>query len=181
VLKSSPAIESFQNDVSIAVAAKTRKSYPVSIAVRPDSVFVPRDAELEPGTKLEACYAGKWNPLTFLSANSDGSPNVRWDDYGPSFDCSMVRNELIMKKSALRKLTSPAEQTSELRTFADATGKFSVKAKVVRITESQVTLLTDAGKAVTLPLSKLSQADQEFLRSQAEEKDRLKASSARSP
>lgn len=140
-----------------------RKSYPVSIAVPPDSVLVPKEAKLEPGTKLQACYAGRWNPMTFLSANSDGTLNVRWDDYGPSFDCSMARNELIIKKNALK--ASSSRPTAEMRTFTDATGKFTVKAKVIKQSGTQVTLLTEKGKEVTLPLSKLSKADQEFLRS----------------
>lgn len=150
-----------------SVAAKPLKKYPVSIAVRADSEYVPKNADLKPGTKLEACYAGKWNPITFLSANADGTLTVRWDDYGPSFDCSMARNELIIKKSVLKASLAPDPPAAEMRTFTDATGKFTVKARVVKLTETQVTLLTEQGKELTLPLSKLSDADQEFLRSNA--------------
>jgi ribosomal protein L11 len=173
------------------IAAKPRKSYPVSIAVPSDSEFVPKNADLKPGTKLEACYGGKWNPITFLSANSDGTLTVRWDDYGPSFDCSMVRNELIIKKAVLKEppasslpasspsasgptasnLPSSSPPIAEIRTFTDSTGKFKVKATIVKQTDTQVTLLTDKGKEVTLPLSKLSAADQEFLRSNANAKN----------
>jgi hypothetical protein len=145
--------------------AKPHKDYPVSIAVPPDSELVPKNADLKPGTKLQACYAGKWNPITFLSANSDGTLNVRWDDYGPSFDCSMARNELIIKKAVLRPLTAPSSPTAEMRTFTDATGKFTVKARIVKQSETEVTLRTEQGKEITLPLSKLSEADQKFVRS----------------
>ncbi len=147
------------------VAAKPHKNYPVSITVPPDSELVPKNADLKPGTKLQACYAGKWNPMTFLSANSDGTLTVRWDDYGPSFDCSMVRNELIIKKAVLKESKASSPPTAEMRTFTDATGKFKVKARIVKQSETEVTLLTEQGKEVTLPLLKLSEADQKFLRS----------------
>jgi hypothetical protein len=152
--------------VSESTPPLRRKNYAVSIAVPTDSAFVPGDAVLKPGTKLQACYASKWNPITFLSHASDGTLNVRWDDYGEAFDCSMVRNELIIKKSVLKTMqSSPA--AGELRTFTDATGRFKVKAKVVRQTATEVTLLTEQGKEVTLPLTRLSEADQEFLKSAA--------------
>jgi predicted Zn finger-like uncharacterized protein len=76
---------------------KPLKSYPVTIAVPSDSQFVPTDAKLQPGTRLQACWAGQWNPITFLSENDDGTLTVRWDDFGAAFDCSMIRNELIIK------------------------------------------------------------------------------------
>lgn len=75
-----------------------RKSYPVTISVPGDSMRVPADMRLSPGTPLEACYFSKWNPITLLRENPDGTLNVRWDDYGPRYDCSMVRDELIIKR-----------------------------------------------------------------------------------
>lgn len=81
---------------------KPRKSYPVSIAVPEHSVVVPPSARLTPGTRLEACWSGKWNPITTLSENEDGSLNVHWDDFTADFDCSMVRSELIIRKDALK-------------------------------------------------------------------------------
>jgi hypothetical protein len=137
----------------------------VSIAVPPDSELVSKNADLKPGTKLQACYAGKWNPITFLSANSDGTLIVRWDDYGPSFDCSMVRSELIIKKAVAKEAIPSSPPIAEMRTFTDTTGKFKVKARIVKQSGTQVTLLTEQGKEVTLPLSKLSASDRDFLRS----------------
>jgi predicted Zn finger-like uncharacterized protein len=83
---------------------KPRKAYPVTIAVPEHSAIVPASGTIPPGTRLEACWAGKWNPTTTLSANDDGSLNVRWDAFGPDFDCSMVRDELIIRKDAARQL-----------------------------------------------------------------------------
>jgi hypothetical protein len=141
-------------------------SYRVSIAVPHDSEFVPADLKIKAGVKLQACYAGKWNPITFLSHASDGTLNVRWDDYGAAFDCSMVRNELIIKKAVLMTMAS-GSSAAEMRTFTDATGKSKIKARIVKQTATEVTLFTEKGKEVTLPLAKLSEADQAFLRSAA--------------
>ena len=58
-----------------------------------------------------------------------------------------------------------------MRNFSDLTGKFKVKARIVKKSETEVTLLTEQGKEVTLPLSKLSAADQEFLRSNVDTKN----------
>ena len=153
---------------------KPRKSYPVSIAVPNHSQPVPADAALPPGTPLQACYAGKWNPITYLSDNKDGSLNVRWDDYGPAFDCSMVREELIIRKSALQELQQepknanpPASKQPEWRTWTDTTGKFTVRAQLLRRSDGAISLRTEAGREVTLPISKLSEADREFLRTTA--------------
>lgn len=86
-----------------ANSMKPRKAYPVSIALPDHSVYVPPNAKLTPGTRLEACWAGKWNPITTLSENSDGTLNVRWDEFGEGFDCSMVRTELIIRKDVLKQ------------------------------------------------------------------------------
>lgn len=75
------------------------KNYKVSIPIPKDSIPVPRSIILAPGTKLQACFANRWNPITFLSHAHNGTLNVRWDDYGSGFDCSMVRSQLIIKKS----------------------------------------------------------------------------------
>jgi hypothetical protein len=94
-------------------AMKQRKSYPVSIAVPEHSVFVPRNAKLTPGTRLQACWSGAWNPITTLSENEDGSINVRWDAFEPDFDCSMVRGELILRKDVLKQFGEfPIDLTS---------------------------------------------------------------------
>lgn len=82
---------------------KPRKSYPVSIAVPEYSVVVPPNVKLTPGTRLEACWSGKWNPITTLSENADGSINVHWDAFTADFDCSMARNELIIRKDVLKQ------------------------------------------------------------------------------
>jgi SLA1 homology domain 1, SHD1 len=150
---------------------KPLKKYPVSIDVPADSQFVPDDAILKEATKLQACYAQKWNPITFLSHHPDGTLTVRWDDYGAAFDCRMHRNELIIKKTLLQTTSSDDPKDSLSRVWTDSTGKFKVTAKLISQSNSTVTLLTDTGKTLELALSRLSQDDQDFLKKQDEESD----------
>lgn len=151
---------------------KQRKSHPVTIAIPLHSQPVPDGMRIKSGAALEACYEGKWGPITALSENSDDSLNVRWNEYGESFDCSMLRKELIIRKSVLKELGEIAEPeasdnkpmvTNEVRLWIDKTGKFEVRAKMIRQTQTEVTLLTEKGKEVTLPKSKLSKSDCDFL------------------
>ncbi len=152
-------------DYKPAIPPLKRKSYPVSIPVPPDSQLVPDGVNIPKGTKLQACWAGKWNPITCLSVASDGTLIIRWDDFGSGFDCSMLRSELICKKTELAKITSgmPAIDLSKSRLWTDSTGKFTVKAALKSKTDSEVTLLTDDGRELTLPIAKLSADDQKLL------------------
>ena len=49
------------------------------------------------------------------------------------------------------------------RTWTDATGKFSVEAEFVSTDGEQVTLKKSDGSTITLPITKLSAADQEHV------------------
>ncbi|MDB4766457.1 SHD1 domain-containing protein [bacterium] len=146
-----------------------KKDYKVSIEVPADSQFVPKDAELEPGTAMQACYAGKWRPLTLISSANDGTLNVSWDEYSSGFDCSVQRRQLIVKNNVLNPAgnsQNPAsdDAVAEFRTWINDTGKFKVKAKLLSRTESSVTLLTETEKEIILPITKLSEADQKLLK-----------------
>jgi thiol-disulfide isomerase/thioredoxin len=52
------------------------------------------------------------------------------------------------------------------RTWTDSSGKFRVEAELVRLDSGKVTLRKTDGKLVTLPMEKLSAADQQFVRQQ---------------
>lgn len=56
-----------------------------------------------------------------------------------------------------------AEPPAKLRTWTDVTGNFKVDAELVKVTSNVVQLRKANGKVVSLPLSKLSVADQQFL------------------
>gem|GEM_PF-979882 len=51
------------------------------------------------------------------------------------------------------------------RTWADATGRFSVKARCRGVEDGQAVLETDEGRVLRVPVEKLSEPDREFLKS----------------
>ena len=73
------------------------------------------------------------------------------------------RSQLIIRKTDLKKLRGKAAKL-EKRSWTDATGKFSVEAKLSSRTATQVTLVKDDGKEVKLSIDKLSTTDQKWLK-----------------
>ncbi len=76
----------------------------------------------------------------------------------------LARSELAEIDPNSELLSSPAP--SGYRTWTDSTGKFRVEAKLVSFANGQATLLRRDGKAITLPLDRLSAGDQTFLQTQ---------------
>lgn len=85
-----------------------------------------------------------------------------------------VRNE----KMNLRRILSPrfaplllgllfaaVGQAQETRTWSDATGKFQIEAKLIKIEGDLVILERSSGQKMQIPLDKLSEKDQAFARS----------------
>jgi hypothetical protein len=52
------------------------------------------------------------------------------------------------------------DDTKKLRTWQDATGKFSIEAEFISLSAAGVKLKRKDGKEVTVPLDRLSKADQ---------------------
>lgn len=75
-------------------------------------------------------------------------------------------------------------QTSELRTWTDATGSFTVEAKLVSNKDGLVELEKKDGRVVSLPLEKLGESDQAYLKEledQANEENPFAGGKKRSP
>jgi WD40 repeat protein len=66
----------------------------------------------------------------------------------------------------LGALTQPRSPASEIRTWSDASGKFSVKAKFVSVADGKVTLRQEDGDTLEIELAKLSAADQKYVADQ---------------
>jgi len=56
-----------------------------------------------------------------------------------------------------------AQDAAEFRTWTDSTGKFTVQAKLIGVSDGQVTLEKPGGQKLTLPLDRFSAADRAFL------------------
>ena len=54
------------------------------------------------------------------------------------------------------------------RTWKDTTGQFTIKARYVGVNDEKLSLETEDGRKVQVPLTKLSEADRKFLKSQRE-------------
>ncbi len=66
----------------------------------------------------------------------------------------------------LTKATQPPIAAPQLREWTDSTGKFKVRATLVKVADGNVTLRKEDNKETVLPLSRLSAADREFLTQQ---------------
>jgi SLA1 homology domain 1, SHD1 len=157
-----------RDKVAEAQSRIQRQMYAIDIPIPKRAQIVPADLELEEGTSLAVCWGLKWQPLTVLRENQDGSVHVRWDERSSAFDSDIAREQLIIENKTVRKLRrKPAAATDDLktvlRTWTDVTGKHKIEATLVSKTDSEVTLRTDAGREITLPLEKLSEEDRALL------------------
>jgi hypothetical protein len=68
-------------------------------------------------------------------------------------------------------MNEPAELP--MRTWVDDTGSFQVTAKLVEILDGKVRLLKDTGKATTVDMLRLSEADQQYVQTLVAQRDSL--------
>ena len=61
-------------------------------------------------------------------------------------------------------LSNMAAGDDQVRTWKDKTGQFEVEAKLLKFADNSVVLLKKDGRAITVPLTALSEADQKFLK-----------------
>ncbi len=75
----------------------------------------------------------------------------------------------VMPEEKEEVAAEPAGPASDAisRTWHDATRSFQVEAKLVSFSDGKVTLLRADGRTITLPLTKLCEEDQQFVRSHA--------------
>lgn len=66
--------------------------------------------------------------------------------------------------TAKKRPLSPPAAPAELRTWQDTTGQFTIKAKLLRASAGTVTLRKEDGSTIKVPLEKLSDEDQEYIR-----------------
>jgi len=75
--------------------------------------------------------------------------------------CSVANRQRVLACSS----DAPRDVAAEsLRTWQDASGKYTVQATLVRVENDQVELTTADGKRIEVPIEKLSLADQQYVR-----------------
>jgi len=98
--------------------------------------------------------------MTNLSLNDDEDTAAKKSAEGRARRGQQeTRPEKAKKKSAAR----PAAEA--VRTWRDSTGKFSIRGKFVSNVDGKVTIEASDGSEVTIPLKRLSTADQAYLES----------------
>ncbi|MEO8497011.1 MAG: SHD1 domain-containing protein [Planctomycetota bacterium] len=74
---------------------------------------------------------------------------------------SRTGNRVTLK---LTKATQPPTAAPQIREWTDSTGKFKIRATLVKVADGNVTLRKADNKEIVLPLARLSAADREFLK-----------------
>lgn len=98
--------------------------------------------------------------------------------YGDSPAAAIARKELTGLNPASELLAVHTQETAtsidaeelgygqeQVRTWSDSSGKFSVEAKLIEVTEQYVRLVKESGKEIKVPLKKLDSAARAYLES----------------
>jgi hypothetical protein len=89
--------------------------------------------------------------------------------FGPA--SSLSRSRIVRTSSSLRSVAvhfvafaaAAVAQSDEMRTWRDSTGKRSIQAELLEVTDSEVKLRRHDGVTALVPIAKLSVADQNFV------------------
>ncbi|WP_372725157.1 hypothetical protein [Novipirellula sp.] len=71
------------------------KRYKVTIPVPDGQAIVDADTDVKVGMKLGACYAGRWESVTVVAVNDDGTITCTWDKWS-GFTYRMMREDLTI-------------------------------------------------------------------------------------
>lgn len=121
--------------------------------------------DLSPGDRVQLEWAGETVEAEFVRYNPSGWVTVRFQFSGVELSPTLPPDKI--RPLAKRKgATAAKDKTAKrpLRTWTDATGKFKTKARLLSLDGEEVTLETEAGKTITMALSKLSEEDQAMAR-----------------
>ena len=73
------------------------KRYVINVPLPPGHRLVGPSDAVEVGSKLKACYTGRWYLVTVVAVNNDGTISCNWDDW-KAFTYKMLREDLVMAK-----------------------------------------------------------------------------------
>ncbi|MBL8888490.1 MAG: hypothetical protein JNL67_00830 [Planctomycetaceae bacterium] len=115
-------------------------------------------AMFEVGDLIEFEFHGKKQQQVVVEVRQNGWARVEAD-----FGDTKIGHMVLPGKGKLIRSAAAQEFAEDFRTWTDATGKFKVEATVYDLTETEVKLLKKDDKVVTIPISKLCEADKTFL------------------
>ena len=96
---------SFQQPLRDRFSARPAKSYPMRSAIPADSEKVATMTLIPKGTKMQIEWGGRWQPVTALQDSSEGPIQIRWDNYGNSWDEPVNRESIIIEKKTQADLS----------------------------------------------------------------------------
>ena len=120
---------------------------------------------LYPGQIVQIRYSPSfWFPADVLETLGDGKVMVRTRGFG-NRDMTLPRAQIQLAPDEVdqpKKPESLAGDTQKPRTWLDSTGKHKIEATFLGIEENNVKLHRTDGKELSVPLNRLSAADQEI-------------------
>lgn len=149
------------------------RDYPIEITIPKRAVRLPEDVTLPTGTLVAYNWGRSWKAVNIVRDDGD-TVVVHEADSRTVFAYRIDRDQLIVQTKTLATLKREAAKNAaalleETRTWTDATGRFKVEARFVKKVGDKVTIQTDAGREITLPMAKLSADDRELLAGVADE------------
>lgn len=135
------------------------------IALSATDVLAGQD-EFQIGDIVEFRFLGDTVQGEVIGFTGTGWPTIQFDHNGRSTERFYPPSRLTLVEAADDIAGGEDETTgkSEMRTWADTTGTFTIKAKLLSNKNGKIELEKEDGRVVTLPLIKLSEPDQAFIK-----------------
>lgn len=138
------------------------------------------DTPLPPGLIVASLWHGQWRAAKVIQVLDDGQVEIQfqkwpWKDKRsradirlapPEVDQPDVDPSMVPKATPATSTGAVATAGTAYRTWTDDSGTFSIEAKYVGDQGQSVRLLRKDGKEVQVPLSRLSEADRNFVEQQ---------------
>jgi hypothetical protein len=157
------------------------KAYQGPAFVQASNLPVAADTTLFVGQILIGHDTGAWYPAEIVALHADGTVDVTFRGWGnrkstlPRSRLQLAPPEVLqpnLKTEQVAAAGKPAPATENpfatpdekaSRTWTDVSGRFTIEGKYLGKTGDSVRLLRADGKELTVPLAKLSAADQKFV------------------
>jgi hypothetical protein len=140
------------------------KAYSGASPIDSSGLTVTASTPLYPGQVVQARYSPSfWFAAEVLEALADGQVMVRLRG-GSRRDMSLPRSQIQLAPAEVDQPNQPASlaDTDKPRTWTDSTGKHKIEALFLGIENNAVKLHRTDGKELSVPLDRLSKADQEL-------------------
>ncbi|MDB4370469.1 SHD1 domain-containing protein [Mariniblastus sp.] len=124
----------------------------------------PYQEDFKIGDVVEFEFLGKTYQAEIFDFTGTGWPKVKFDYRGKLTERFFPPSRLSLVESTKDGATDQSmAPPAELRKWTDATGSFSINAKLVSDEDGNIQLEKEDGRVITLPLAKLSDEDQTYL------------------